>query len=87
MKRLVDDLIAAGQIPYVYTEGKICGGFNDKLLVSGTPEQVKDEVKRVLDICAPGGGYMFDVNATIDSDVKPENMEAMFDTVKTYGKY
>lgn len=124
MKRLIDDLIAAGQIPYVYTEGKydsrleilkelpagkclvhfenvdlkeakrlvgdhccICGGFNDKLLISATPEQVKDEVKRVLDICAPGGGYMFDVNMTIDSDAKPENVEAMFDTVKTYGKY
>ena len=41
----------------------------------------------MLDICAPGGGYMFDVNMTIDSDAKPENMDAMFDTVKTYGKY
>lgn len=124
LKRLVNDLIAAGQIPYVYTEGKydsrleflselpagkclvhfencdmkeakrivgknccIAGGFDGRILETGTPEQVTEAVKRTLDICAPGGGYIFDVNTTIDYGVKPENMEAMFHAVKTYGKY
>ncbi|MBR2754407.1 MAG: hypothetical protein IKI32_09350 [Lachnospiraceae bacterium] len=64
----------------------ITGGFNGRLLESGTVDQVKDEVKRVLDIYAPGGGYMFDVNDTMD-DCKPENVEAMFETVREYGKY
>lgn len=124
LKRLIDDLIAAGQIPYVYTEGKydsrleflkelpagkclvhfeqcdmkeakrlvgdhccICGGFNNNILVSGTPDKVTDEVKKLLDICAPGGGYLFDVNTTLDSNAKPENIEAMFEAVKKYGVY
>ena len=64
----------------------ITGGFNGRLLETGTKEQVVDGVKRLLDICAPGGGYIFDVNDTMDN-CKPENVEAMFDTVKTYGKY
>lgn len=64
----------------------ITGGFNARLLETGTVDQVKDEVKRVLDIYAPGGGYIFDVNDTMD-DCRPENVEAMFDTVKEYGKY
>lgn len=36
---------------------------------------------------ALGGGYIFDVNTTIDYGVKHENVLAMFDAVKTYGKY
>lgn len=46
-----------------------------------------DAVKRLLDICAPDGGYLFDVNTMIDYGVKHENVLAMFDAVKTYGRY
>ena len=65
----------------------ICGGFDDQLLVRSTPDKVRDEVKRLLDICAPGGGYLFDVNCTIDDGVKVENFEAMMETVREYGRY
>lgn len=65
----------------------ISGGFNDQLLTRSTPDKVADEVKRLLDICAPGGGYMFDVNCTMDYGIKHENIEAMFETVKEYGRY
>ena len=58
-----------------------------RILETGTPEQVTDAVKRLLDVCAPDGGYIFDVNTTIDYGVKHENVLAMFDAVKTYGKY
>lgn len=64
----------------------ISGGFSSRILTTGTPEKVKDEVKRLLDICAPGGGYMFDLSDTLD-EADPRNVEAMFDAVKTYGKY
>lgn len=64
----------------------ISGGFRSKLLDEGTPEMVRDAVKRLLDICAPGGGFIFDLSDTMDR-AKPENVEAMFDEVKTYGVY
>ena len=63
----------------------ISGGFSTNLLDYGTKQQVIDEVKRLIDGCAPGGGYIFSTACGIDY-AKPENVEAMVDTVRTYGK-
>ena len=63
----------------------IQGVFPVYLLHYGTKQQVIDEAKRLIDILAPGGGYIFSTGAGYDR-AKPENVEAMFDTVKTYGK-
>jgi len=63
----------------------ITGGFAPYLLNYGTKQQVIDECKRLIDICAPGGGFMFATAYGMDY-AKLENVEAMFDTVKTYGK-
>ncbi|MDR1573470.1 MAG: hypothetical protein LBS24_04120 [Clostridiales Family XIII bacterium] len=64
----------------------ISGGIRADLLMRGTADQVKDEVKRNMDICAPGGGYIFDFGDSLEY-CKPENVEAVFETVKLYGKY
>ena len=56
-------------------------------LNNGTPEQVSDEVKRILDILAPGGGFVFAPVHNIQDDVSPENFWAMWDTLQEYGKY
>ncbi len=63
----------------------ITGGFSTNLLDYGSKQQVVDEVKRLIDGCAPGGGYIFSTACGIDY-AKPENVEAMVDTVRTYGK-
>ena len=55
-------------------------------LMFGTPDKVADETKRLLDICAPGGGFMMDTSIPIDKCSK-ENLHAMFDTVLKYGCY
>ena len=65
----------------------ITGGFDEHLLEIGTKDQVTEEVKRILDICAPGGGYIFAVDRTLDCTAKPENVEAMCEAVRKYGKY
>jgi uroporphyrinogen-III decarboxylase len=52
----------------------------------GTKEEVIAKTKENIDILAPGGGYIFDLSDTME-DCKPELVEAMFDTVKTYGVY
>ncbi|MBQ4369563.1 MAG: hypothetical protein II784_01035, partial [Oscillospiraceae bacterium] len=64
----------------------ITGGFPNSLLFHGTPEQVKDECKRMLDACAPGGGFIFQTTSSLTM-AKRENVEAMFETVHEYGKY
>jgi uroporphyrinogen decarboxylase len=55
-------------------------------LNKGTPQQVKEEVKRILDILAPGGGFVFAPVHNIQEDVPPENFWAMWDALQEYGK-
>ena len=64
----------------------ISGSFNTNLLQFGTPDKVKEETKKLLDIAAPGGGFIFMTGSGL-SHVKKENVVAMFDTVREYGKY
>lgn len=53
----------------------------------GTPEQVTDEVRRIIDIMAPGGGFVFAPVHNIQDDVPPVNFWAMWDTLQEHGKY
>jgi len=64
----------------------IGGGFPSTLLQFGTKEQVVEECKRFLDKAMPGGGYIFRTSAGLDGG-KTDNVIAMFETVKEYGKY
>ena len=64
----------------------ICGNLPTALLASGTPEQVADETKRMLDICAPGGGFIMDCSIVMD-EAKLENYAAWYETTMTYGTY
>ena len=119
---IINAIIDAGMVPYIYTEGKyntrleclkevpkgkviyhfeevdmvqakkvlgdtatISGGFPVYLLDYGTKQQVIDECKRLIDVCAPGGGFIFETSCGMDL-AKKENVEAMVDTVRTYGK-
>lgn len=64
----------------------LSGVYPAQLLTDGTKQQVVDEAKRLMDILCPGGGYIFDFDGGI-YEHKRENMEALYDTIKTYGKY
>lgn len=52
----------------------------------GTVEQVRDHVKQVIDIMAPGGGYWFKAQA-ISPVMPPENVIAAYETALKYGEY
>jgi uroporphyrinogen decarboxylase len=65
-----------------------CGGIDShRILPFGTPAQVRDEVKRVIDILGPGGGFMIGAVHTVMNDVPPENVLAMVDAVEEFGRY
>jgi uroporphyrinogen decarboxylase len=55
------------------------------VLPFGTPEQVADEVKRRIDDLAPGGGFVFSPIHNVQAGVPPQNIVAMFETVRKYG--
>ncbi len=56
-------------------------------LVYGTPEDVRNETKRVIDILSPGGGHILSSSNSIYGGVKPENSFAMYETARKYGIY
>ena len=65
-----------------------CGGIDTHhVLPNGTPDEVRAEVKRVIDLLGPGGGYMVASVHTIMNDVPAENVLAMVDAVEEYGYY
>lgn len=61
------------------------GGVDTQLtLPYGTPDEVKEEVKRRIDIFAPGGGFVFSTIHNIQADVPPENLQAMLESINSY---
>lgn len=64
------------------------GGVDTQgILPTGTPEQVRDDVRRNIDALAPGGGYVFNTVHNIQADVPPENIIALWEALQEYGGY
>lgn len=65
------------------------GGAVDtqRVLGSGTVQQVKDDVRRRIEDLGPGGGFVFAAVHNIQGNVPPENIVAMWDTLSEYGIY
>ncbi len=65
-----------------------CGAIDThRILPFGTPEEVRQEVRRVISILGPGGGYMLASVHTLMNDVSAENILAMVDAVEEFGRY
>ena len=58
------------------------------VLIDGTPESVRRDVRKVLEIMMPGGGYVAGASHdTILEETPTENVLAMFDAVGEFGLY
>jgi uroporphyrinogen decarboxylase len=59
------------------------GGCDTRsVLPNGTPEEVRENVKELVSIFAPGGGFVFQQVHNILADVPPENIISMFRAVR-----
>ncbi len=64
------------------------GGLDtQQLLPHGTPEQVREGVRMVIKAYGQGGGYVFMPAHLLYNDVPTENIWAMLEAVKDYGRY
>jgi uroporphyrinogen decarboxylase len=64
------------------------GGVDTQgVLPNGTPNEVREDVRRNVEALAPGGGYVFNTVHNIQADVPPENLIAMWDALQACGKY
>jgi len=64
------------------------GGIDTQhALPFGTPEQVRAQVRDRIHIFAPDGGYVFNSIHNVQALVPIENVLAMYDAVREYGRY
>lgn len=64
------------------------GGIDtQRILPFGSPQEIREEVKKRIDDLAPGGGFVFSTVHNIQADVPPENIIAMWEALREYGVY
>lgn len=91
--------VPAGRVVYLFEEvdmarakkilGKtacIAGNIDTRLLEIGTADQVVAATRKLIDDCAPGGGYIMSCSMALDT-INHELMRAWHDTTVEYGTY
>ncbi len=92
--------LPAGSIVYHVDQGdivkvhralgeKFClsGGVPNAMLSYGTPDEVRQRCKFILDEVAGDGGYIMDASAIIQNDASIENMRVLTEFTREYGQY
>ena len=64
----------------------IAGNVPISLLNTGTPDEVKEYCKELIDVAGKGGGFIMTSGGVIDK-ARPENVRAMIEYTKEYGVY
>jgi uroporphyrinogen-III decarboxylase len=64
----------------------ISGNLPVSILCTGTPDDVKKASRKLIETCAPGGGYILAAAAQIEKG-NPDNLRAMMEAAKEYGVY
>jgi uroporphyrinogen-III decarboxylase len=64
----------------------LIGNVPSSMLKLGTPDEVKHYCKKLIDTVGKGGGFIMGNGAFFD-EAKPENVKAMVDCTKEYGRY
>jgi len=66
----------------------LIGNIDNKVvLVRGTVDEVIAQTKECLQIAGPGGSYILASDHSLHDDIPNENVFAMIETAKRYGKY
>jgi uroporphyrinogen-III decarboxylase len=65
----------------------ICGNVPGSIVITGTPKDVKEYCRRVIEICAPGGGYILAGGCSATETKNPDNFCAFMEAAVEYGTY
>ena len=63
------------------------GADTRSILNHGTPQQVKDDVKELIDLFGDTGALIIDGNQGIPDEAKPENVMALREAADEYGVF
>jgi uroporphyrinogen-III decarboxylase len=68
--------------PYACIAGNVPSSF----LYTKTPKEVKEYCRKLIETCAPGGGYIL-TGAAGMNEGNPENFRVMMEAAREYGEY
>ncbi len=55
------------------------------LICFGTPEEIREAVRRAMEVAAPGSGFILGTADSIRPESPPENVQAYFDAAREFG--
>jgi len=58
-----------------------------EFMLRATPEQVREKARRLIDACAPGGGFVLSTGDQCGRDTPDANLFALVEVAQTYGRY
>lgn len=64
----------------------IAGNVPTSMVITGTPGQVKENCRQLIEACAPGGGYILAGGASVDKG-NMANLRAMMEAAYEFGTY
>ncbi|MHA1144962.1 MAG: uroporphyrinogen decarboxylase family protein [Candidatus Helarchaeota archaeon] len=67
--------------------GAIMGNVNSTLQTIGSRHEIEKYVQKLIDICAPGGGFLLGSGCEISSNAPFENIQIMINHAKKHGVY
>jgi hypothetical protein len=63
------------------------GGIPHSLLQTASPSQVEEYVKNLIETAGKGGGLIITASTGLTHEAKPENVRAMMEAARKYGRY
>ncbi len=79
------DMVSAKEVLKGHT--CIMGGVPHGLLQVGSPSEVEEVVKNLIQTCGKDGGLILCTSTGITHEARPENVKAMIEATKKYGRY
>jgi uroporphyrinogen-III decarboxylase len=64
----------------------IAGNIPSSVLYTGTPQEVKECCRQLIEVCAPGGGYILTGGVAMNKG-DPDNLRAVMEAAEEYGVY
>ena len=62
----------------------IRGSVPVSLMITATPDEVREYCKKLIDVVGKDGGFIMDSGVGIPDEAKPENVLAMFEYTREY---
>ena len=66
---------------------RLRGNVPPSVLIAGTTDDVREYCRKLIDVVDRGGGFILEGATSVPNEARPENVFAMYEMAKTYGRY